>query len=163
MMSQMSRRFGPVLRQAAHCRIPVAGLKATTNLVGLDVVPNAPEVLSTLYTQQLEDLKAIPSTAEYRINVEKIANYRLKLVAEKDSTDVDAAINAVEAEVGLQVEEMIKEAEAELRLIPKMAEWKPWESAPVERCRQKLWRTSNRRVPCVYSYMRVKPISILKG
>jgi len=90
--------------------------------VGLDVVPNAPEVLSGLYATTLESIQAIPASAEYRVNVEKITNYRLKVVTEGESID------AIETVMGLQVEEMIVEAEKEISLIPQMAEWKPWEA-----------------------------------
>merc|ERR1711934_665588 len=95
--------------------------KITTNLVGLEVVPNAPEVLVDLYGTTLEALKDIPASAEYRINVEKITNYRLKVVTDEPTID------AIESVMGLQVEEMIDEAKDELELIPRMAEWKAWE------------------------------------
>merc|ERR1711990_898687 len=102
-----------------YCAAP----KVTTNLVGLDVVPNAPEVLTEMYTKTLEEEKALPASAGYRVNVEKVTNYRLKVVA-----GAEGSIDAIESEMGLQVEEMIVEAEKELELMPQMAEWKPWEA-----------------------------------
>merc|ERR1712086_259480 len=95
--------------------------KATTNLVGLDVVPDAVNVLKGLYAETLEATKTLPASTDYRINVEKITNYRLKTVT--DAADIDS----IEIAVGVQVEEMIVEAKDELALIPKRAEWKPWE------------------------------------
>merc|ERR1711871_427165 len=99
-----------------------SSVKATTNLVGLEVQKDAPKVLTELYAKTLEDVKALPADAEYRVNVEKITNYRLKVVQEKE------LIDDIESVMGLQVEEMIVEAEDELKLIPQMLDWKPWEN-----------------------------------
>lgn len=121
MLSAFSRRAIIPGTRAFRSSTPAAQ-KVTTNLVGLEVVPNAPEVLTELYTKILEEVKILPASAEYRINVEKLSKYRLKVVSEK------AEIDAIESEVGLQVEEMIVEVQKELKLIPQMAEWKPWEA-----------------------------------
>ena len=60
MFSVIARRgvLAPTALRAACRTTPVATLKATTNLVGLDVVPNAPEVLSGLYAT----VRIFPST-----------------------------------------------------------------------------------------------------
>merc|ERR1712216_627339 len=119
---RMFARSVPACRAlATRAQFCTASVKATTNLVGLDVVPNAPEILADLYTKTLEEVQSIPKTSEYRVNVEKITNYRLKVVNDKGEID------AIESVLGLQVEEMINEAKDELNLIPKMLEWKPWE------------------------------------
>merc|ERR1711990_931225 len=97
MLRSIAMRGGTAIAGARVQFCTAASVKATTNLVGLDVVPNAPEVLSGLYAQTLDSLKTIPSTAEYRINVEKVTNYRLKVVTEKQSID------DIENTVGLQV------------------------------------------------------------
>merc|ERR1712216_559311 len=119
MLSSFSRRA--VGSSARRLLCSASNVKVTTNIVGLDVVADAPEQLTDLYAKTLEELKTIPASAEYRKNVEKITNYRLKVVQDK------AEIDAIESVMGLQVEEMIVEAKDELTLIPQMLEWKPWE------------------------------------
>eukprot|EP00271_Cylindrocystis_brebissonii_P013313 TRINITY_DN33055_c0_g1_i1.p1 TRINITY_DN33055_c0_g1~~TRINITY_DN33055_c0_g1_i1.p1 ORF type:complete len:144 (+),score=31.22 TRINITY_DN33055_c0_g1_i1:210-641(+) len=108
------RRFaGPLL----------ASVKESTGLVGLDVVPNAREVLIQLYNDTLKAVQVIPSAAAYRQNVEKFTQYRLRVCEEQQEWE------AIEKEIACgQVEELICQAKDELELIPKMAEWKPWET-----------------------------------
>lgn len=56
------------------------------------------------------------------MNVEKVTAHRLSLV----NTTPD--VRALESKLGLgAVEEVIAAARAELKLIPVMAEWAPWE------------------------------------
>ncbi|GAQ81908.1 NADH-ubiquinone oxidoreductase 1 alpha subcomplex subunit 5 [Klebsormidium nitens] len=108
------RRFtGPLLSAA----------KESTGIVGLDVVPNAREVLIGLYDQTLKVVKdQIPEQAEYRRSVERITNYRLKVCQEEEEHD------RIEQRIGCgQVEELIEQANDELELIPVMVESKPWE------------------------------------
>jgi len=107
------RRFsGPLL----------AKVKETTGLLGVDVVPNAREVLIGLYHQTLQAVQTMPEHAVYRQNVEKFTNYRLQVCQETEDWE------EIEKKVGCgQVEELILQAKDELELIPKMAEWKPWE------------------------------------
>lgn len=97
-------------------------IKATTGIVGLEVVPNGREVLKTFCVNVLNGVKSsIPEEAEYRKIVEKTYQHRLDVI---ESTEDPAAI---EAKIGSgQIEELIKQAKDELKLIPKMAEWKPW-------------------------------------
>merc|ERR1712166_27826 len=108
-----------VPRTAVAC-MPLS-TKVTTGITGYAVVPDAPEVLQSLYAQTLESLQGIPEEAEYRKNVEAITNYCLKVVSG------DVQISAIEEEVGIQVEEMIQDAKDELTLIPQMIEWKVWQ------------------------------------
>lgn len=97
-------------------------LKKSTGITGLPVVPEARKVLERLYIKQLEDVKSIPADAAYRIDVEKEALHRLGAVQS------DASSEEVERKIGRgQLEELITQAEGELALIPKMAEWKLWE------------------------------------
>ncbi|CAM6020013.1 unnamed protein product [Sphagnum balticum] len=107
------RRFaGPLL----------AGVKATTGIVGLEVVPNAREVLISLYRETLKAVEPIPTTAQYRKSVEALTQHRLKVcMEEEDWEKIEEKIQ------GGQVEELIVQAQDELQLIPKMAEWKPWD------------------------------------
>ena len=100
------RRFGPALSK----------VKDTTGLVGLDVVPNAREVLIGLYNETLNAVKVIPENAVYRQNVERTTRYRLSICEqERDWEAVEAKVNAG------QIEELIEQAKDELTLIPKMS------------------------------------------
>jgi len=107
------RRFaGPLLAQ----------VKETTGIVGLEVVPNAREVLISLYNKTLNEIKIIPENVPYRRHVEAFTNHRMKVCREEEDWET------IEKRIACgQVEELIEDAESELQLIPKMAEWKPWE------------------------------------
>lgn len=106
------RRFaGPLL----------AKVKETTGIVGLDVVPNAREVLISLYTRTLKEIQAVPEGEGYRKAVESFTNQRLKVCQEEEDWE------QIEKRLGCgQVEELIEEAQDELKLIAKMIEWDPW-------------------------------------
>lgn len=75
----MLRASRMLLQQASH-------VKRTTGIVGLNVVPNAKEVLTKLYEKTLNDIKIIPAGVPYRTEVESFTNYRLGVV--KKHTDV---------------------------------------------------------------------------
>jgi hypothetical protein len=60
----------------------------STGLVGLDVVPNAREVLAKLYARTLEDVKVIPAGVPYREQVEKLTKYRLQVVQANEDVRV---------------------------------------------------------------------------
>lgn len=78
--------------------------------------------MKELYSKTLEAVKDLPEDAAYRVNVEKITNYRLGVVSENENVEkIEATLN-----IG-QVQEVIEQAENELELIPHMAEWAPWE------------------------------------
>ncbi|GJQ15492.1 hypothetical protein GpartN1_g7283.t1 [Galdieria partita] len=94
-------------------------------MVGLKPEPNAKEVLEKLYQETLEKVKILPEKSVYRQNVEKITNYRWKVVKESET------VEAIEERVGMGlVEELIEQAKNELDLIPKFQEWKLWEGDP---------------------------------
>lgn len=67
---------------------PSPAAELSTGIVGLDVVPNAREVLMALYARTLEEIKIIPEGVPYREQVEKFTKYRLKVV--QDNEDVRA-------------------------------------------------------------------------
>ncbi|KAG9339911.1 hypothetical protein JZ751_022224 [Albula glossodonta] len=97
-------------------------LKKTTGLVGLAVSQNPHERLRILYTKLLGSLQAIPQDAAYRKYTEQIVNERFHHVkTEPDVEKLEQRINCG------QIEEVIAQAEHELALSRKMAEWKPWE------------------------------------
>ncbi|QDZ22165.1 hypothetical protein HOP50_07g47050 [Chloropicon primus] len=98
------------------------GYKTTTGIVGVEVDPNAPETLRHLLKKILREVKVIPENAQYRTSVEMMANERLAVVSK------DISPEQMEDEIGQgQLEELILHAKDELSLIPKMAEWKPWD------------------------------------
>ncbi|KNC47935.1 NADH dehydrogenase 1 alpha subcomplex subunit 5 [Thecamonas trahens ATCC 50062] len=99
-------------------------VKRTTGIVGLPVAHNAQKTLTALYAQTLEALEALPETAQYRVNVEQMTRTRLDAV--KKATSVQELEEMVNAG---QVEELIVAAKNELKLIPKIAAGKPWETS----------------------------------
>ncbi|RWW00704.1 hypothetical protein GW17_00036310 [Ensete ventricosum] len=101
--------MGAMMMQAAK------KVKETTGIVGLDVVPNAREVLISLYTRTLKEIQAVPQDEGYRKAVESFTRHRLQVC--KDEEDWEA----IEKRLGCgQVEELIEEAQDELKLIGKM-------------------------------------------
>lgn len=109
------------VQQPALALLSVRGLKETTGIVGLPVDPDARANLKKMMEQILEAITVIPSDAEYRRVVEKTIKHRLAAV-ESDLSD-----EQLEEQFDAQLEQQIKMCEGELKLIPKMAEWKPWE------------------------------------
>uniref|UniRef100_A0A5B6ZX08 Uncharacterized protein n=1 Tax=Davidia involucrata TaxID=16924 RepID=A0A5B6ZX08_DAVIN len=99
----------------------MAKVKETTGIVGLEVVPNAREVLINLYSKTLKEIQAVPEDEGYRKAVESFTRHRLNVCQEEKDWEV------IEKRLGCgQVEELIEEAQDELKLIGKMIEWDPW-------------------------------------
>ncbi|XP_047329443.1 probable NADH dehydrogenase [ubiquinone] 1 alpha subcomplex subunit 5, mitochondrial [Impatiens glandulifera] len=99
----------------------MARLKETTGIVGLEVEPNARNVLIGLYTKTLKEIQGVPEDEGYRKAVESFTKHRLKVCQEEHDWEV------IEKRIGCgQVEELIEEAQDELTLIDKMIEWNPW-------------------------------------
>ncbi|KAJ6960831.1 hypothetical protein D5086_031292 [Populus alba] len=99
----------------------LARVKQTTGVVGLDVVPNARAVLINLYTKTLKEIKAVPEDEGYRKAVETFTKHRLTVCEEEEEWE------KIEERIGCgQVEELIEEAQDEIKLIGKMIEWDPW-------------------------------------
>lgn len=110
-----------ILRRVARPLMMMAKVKETTGIVGLDVVPNAREVLIGLYNRTLDEIKAVPEDEGYRKAVESFTRHRLKVCREEEDWE------AIEKRLGCgQVEELIEEAQDELKLIDRMIEWDPW-------------------------------------
>jgi NADH dehydrogenase (ubiquinone) 1 alpha subcomplex subunit 5 len=90
-------------------------VKQTTGIVGLDVEPEARKVLIGLYTRALDEIKAVPEDEGYRKAVESFTRHRLQICQEEDDW------KRIEDRIGCgQVEELIEEAQDELKLIGKM-------------------------------------------
>ncbi|KAL4575838.1 hypothetical protein LXL04_011925 [Taraxacum kok-saghyz] len=99
----------------------MAKVKETTGIVGLEVVPNAREVLIGLYDKTLKEIQRVPEDEGYRKAVESFTRHRLTVCKEEEDWE------AIEKRLGCgQVEELIEEAQDELKLIDKMIEWDPW-------------------------------------
>ena len=105
----------------AIARPLMAKVKQTTGIVGLEVVPNAREVLINLYNKTLKEIQAVPEDEGYRKAVESFTRHRLQVCQEEEDWEV------IEKRLQCgQVEELIEEAQDELKLISKMIEWDPW-------------------------------------
>lgn len=103
------------LRRFTRPLMMMARVKATTGIVGLEVVPNAREVLISLYNKTLKEIQAVPEDEGYRKAVESFTRHRLKVCQEEEDWEV------IEKRLGCgQVEELIEEAQDELKLIDKM-------------------------------------------
>ncbi|XP_032624718.1 NADH dehydrogenase [ubiquinone] 1 alpha subcomplex subunit 5 [Chelonoidis abingdonii] len=112
------------LESALYC-LPAAmagALKKTTGLVGLAVAENPHEHLRILYSKILTVLQDIPKDAAYRKYTEQIVNERFNMV--KTEPNVQKLEDKMKSG---QIEEVIIQAESELSLARKMAQWKPWE------------------------------------
>lgn len=93
----------------------MARVKETTGIVGLEVVPNARDVLIGLYNKTLNEIQRVPEDEGYRKAVESFTRHRLKVCQEEEDWEV------IEKRLGCgQVEELIEEAQDELKLIDKM-------------------------------------------
>ena len=96
--------------------------KATTGIVGLPMLAGARDELARKVDDVMRALDAhgIPKTASYRKAVEQ------KCGALLDGLRTQQNDEELERAFGRQLEEEVKLCEDELRLIPKMADWKPW-------------------------------------
>lgn len=118
MSERVRRRFRFIhkvkmfLRRIARPLMMAAKVKETTGIVGLEVVPNAREVLINLYRKTLDEIKAVPEDEGYRKAVESFTRHRLNVCIEEEDWEL------IEKKLGCgQVEELIEEARDELKLI----------------------------------------------
>ncbi|XP_065901066.1 NADH dehydrogenase [ubiquinone] 1 alpha subcomplex subunit 5-like [Dysidea avara] len=97
-------------------------IKKSTSITGLAVIPQAREILCSLYAKTISALSRLPEEATYRKNTERIVQQRLNIVQE------EVNVEKIEQKIGCgQVEQLIDQAERELSLATKMEMWKPWE------------------------------------
>lgn len=107
----MWRRASLLARPAAAAT--TRGIKSSTGIVGLAVQPEAKPILVSLYNQTLTALEPVPAASPYRKYVEGLTKERLAIVQGTDDLDV------IEAQIGCgQVEQLIRQSEDELALIP---------------------------------------------
>ncbi|KAI7900872.1 ETC complex I subunit conserved region-domain-containing protein [Cokeromyces recurvatus] len=96
--------------------------KVTTGITGIPVHKNPRPHLIQTYNATLEALTRIPATAVYRQATEALTKQRLAIV---ESTE---QVEEIETKIDVgQIEEIIMQAEDELKLVGKMEEWKAWE------------------------------------
>ncbi|CAH1765992.1 6410_t:CDS:2 [Entrophospora sp. SA101] len=104
-----------------------AAQKTTTGIFGIEVHPNPRPHLIKIYDKTLRALTKLPSTSVYRQATESFTKQRLKIVeGTKEIVEIENKINCG------QIEELIVQAEDELKLVGKMEEWKPWEPLEVQ-------------------------------
>lgn len=98
--------------------------KDTTGIVGLPLDEHARKHLIERLQEIMVSLKShgIPETAAYRTGLEETCQGKLKALGNESYSD-----EQLEDMFGRQLEQEIKMSLDELSLIPKMAEWKPWE------------------------------------
>ena len=104
------------LLRLGGARVLCAAAKTSTGIVGLSVVPDARNVLIGLSSKLLKDVQTLPESAHYRQAVEKTYQHRLEVCK------AHAEVETIEAVIGQgQIEELIRMARDEERLIPKMS------------------------------------------
>ncbi|KAG1148459.1 hypothetical protein G6F37_002474 [Rhizopus arrhizus] len=100
--------------------------KPTTGIAGIRVSPDPRPQLIQTYSQTLEALSRLPTTAVYRQATEALTQHRLSIVESTENID------EIEAKIDVgQIEEIILQAKDELNLVGKMEEWKAWEQLEV--------------------------------
>lgn len=114
-----NKGFGSGSRRMYH--------KTTTGIVGLPMDEQAREHLKERLVGVLHalDEHSIPATAAYRRGIEERCTEKLNALSSESYTDEE-----LEGLFGRQLEQEIKMCDDELALIPKMAEWKPWDVDP---------------------------------
>lgn len=104
--------------------------KLTTGLHGVPIHPNPLPALLNIYKATLSSIQSkIPQGVVYRQAAEALTQHRLQVVEKHAGQDGsqggEEAIEATEKELDAGViEEVIKVAEGEQKLVDQMAEWK---------------------------------------
>ena len=92
----------------------------TTGIFGLPVHPNPRPHLIKTYNATLAALSRLPTVAVYRQATEALTKHRLSIVESTENiSEIEEKIDAG------QIEQIITQAEDELRLVAKVEEWKP--------------------------------------
>lgn len=109
-------KSAPELKMAANVG------KVSTCLTRMAVATNPHHTLGVLYSKSLRALAKMPADYAYRKHAEQLINERAEMV--KLTPDVAE----LEQKVGCgQIEEVIVQAENELRLCRRVLEWRSWE------------------------------------
>ncbi|KAF1580377.1 UNVERIFIED_CONTAM: putative NADH dehydrogenase [ubiquinone] 1 alpha subcomplex subunit 5, partial [Eudyptes robustus] len=108
--------------------------KKSTGLTGLWVNEQPHRTLTVIYGRILRTLENIPTNSPYRQNTEALVKHRLKLVEEEPD------VFKLEEKIGMgQIEEVIQQAEYEVRTARAIVESKAWEPL-VEPASEAQWR-----------------------
>jgi ETC complex I subunit conserved region len=83
---------------------------------------NAHVELVGRYSQVLSSLQKLPETSGYRSSMEALYNTRLATAKKAETVE-----QIEEVENGILAENLIEQADSELKLINLMTEWKAWE------------------------------------
>ncbi|KAM0793484.1 hypothetical protein ACM66B_000925 [Microbotryomycetes sp. NB124-2] len=118
-----------VLRQATSAASQYAARqKQSLPLTGLQVHSDPIPALTGLYKSTLQLLQQAPASAVYRQSVESITRERLSAVEQLAGQGTEQDIEAIEQRIGAgYIEEVIKQADDELKLAAKLIEVKAWE------------------------------------
>ncbi|KAK4055196.1 hypothetical protein OIV83_000476 [Microbotryomycetes sp. JL201] len=118
-----------MLRQATSAASQYAPRqKQSLPLTGLDVHHDPIPALTGLYKSTLQLLQQAPASAVYRQSVESITRDRLTVVEQFAGQGTEQDIEAIEQRIGCgYIEEVIKQADDELKLAAKLIEVKAWE------------------------------------
>ncbi|GAA5827262.1 hypothetical protein JCM11251_001198 [Rhodosporidiobolus azoricus] len=114
--------------RASRILLAAQRTKLSTGITGIAVHPEPLPALIHNYQSTLSLLEKIPAGAVYRQSAEAITKERLAAVEQLGGEGSEAEIEAVEQKIGHgSVEELIMQAEDELKLAGKAIEWKVWE------------------------------------
>jgi len=92
--------------------------------VGLAVDQNGVENLLNANKAILEKIRDVPETSQFRINVEQVSNYRIKVI-EENPEDADLIEEMIDCG---QIEELVEQAKDELGLIDVYVRERVWDS-----------------------------------
>mmetsp|Transcript_3065 Transcript_3065/g.3459 ORF Transcript_3065/g.3459 Transcript_3065/m.3459 type:complete len:170 (-) Transcript_3065:362-871(-) len=111
--------------------VPGIGLgKTSTGIVGLPADPDAVSKIITSYQALLDRMvdSDLPETAQYRVDVQKIANYRIQMAT--DHPDDPEMVEEL-CQCG-QVEELVQQAELEMGVLEMYLKERIWEDIDYE-------------------------------
>mmetsp|Transcript_48001 Transcript_48001/g.138227 ORF Transcript_48001/g.138227 Transcript_48001/m.138227 type:complete len:162 (-) Transcript_48001:89-574(-) len=99
--------------------------KTSTGIVGLPADPDAVQNIIVHYQALLDRMAAsdLPETSQYRVDVETIANYRIK-VAKENPDDPDLVEDLCQCG---QVEELVEQAKDEMEVLEMYLKERVWE------------------------------------
>lgn len=104
--------------------------KTSTGIVGLPADPDAVSKIISSYQALLDRMAAsdLPENAQYRVDVESISNYRIKVATENPD---DPEMVEELCQCG-QVEELVNQAELEMEVLEMYLKERLWEQIDYE-------------------------------
>jgi NADH dehydrogenase (ubiquinone) 1 alpha subcomplex subunit 5 len=126
-MFRATRSVLAVAKHADNKAFQSLRTKVSTGVTGLDVHSAPFPALIHTYTSTLALLQSIPASAVYRQSVEAITRERLEAVKSVGEEGTEEQIEQLEQRLQMgQVEELIIQAQEELKLAGKIIEWKAY-------------------------------------